>query len=76
MRTRLERNGRTLELLHDADGGGLLVQDDEPARQSVYLTPSELRWLLLRGPLIVARSWWLRDGGGFDRFTRTMGRDV
>lgn len=63
---RREKDARILEIQFDADGGCLLVQEDDPGAQSVYLTRRELRWLAWRMPLAWARSLWLRDGGGSD----------
>ena len=66
---RRDRDGRTLEFQYNADCGALLVQDDEPARQSVYFTSRELRWLAWAAPLALLRSFWLRD----HRWTRLGG---
>ena len=60
-------DGRILEFQIDADGGALLVQEDDPARQSVYLTERELLWVGRMAWAAWLKSLWLRDGGGYDR---------
>jgi hypothetical protein len=56
---RREKDGRVLEFVQsrDLDGirnGTLLVQENDPSAQSVYLTPRELLWVATRAPL----AWW------------------
>ena len=68
---RRDHNGRTLEFQYNADGGALLVQNEDPARQSVYLTSREMRWLAWAAPLALVHSFWLRD----HRWER-LGREV